>query len=161
MNKKFIFTCVLLVMLAFAATACKLPASGSPPTVTSQESAVPTSTTGVAAEATNTSAPPTPAMVTVTSMPPTAVPPTSVPPTSVPPTAAPLPPASRIQFAAGGTGTVIEGDINTGQTLAYVLAASATQTMSVKVWSPNGDVYLGVSGADGQVLLNSSTQNTI
>jgi hypothetical protein len=42
-----------------------------------------------------------------------------------------------------------------------VLAASATQTMSVKVWSPNGDVYLGVSGADGQVLLNSSTQNTI
>jgi hypothetical protein len=74
---------------------------------------------------------------------------------------APLPPASRIQFAAGGTGKVVEGDINAGQTLAFVLAASATQTMSVKVWSPNGDVYLGVYGADGQVLLNSSVQDTI
>lgn len=32
--------------------------------------------------------------------------------------------------------------------------------MSVKVNSPNADVYLGVSGADGQVYLTSSSQDT-
>ena len=160
MNKKIVFICVLLVMLAFAATSCKLPASN-PPTANTQAPVVPTSTTGVAAEPTNTAPPSTPVMVTVTSLPPTAVPPTPVPPTSAPPTAATLPPASRIQFVAGGTSAVLNGNIDSGQTLYYVLGASATQTMSVKVWSPNADVYLGTFGADGQVLLNNTSQDTL
>jgi hypothetical protein len=160
MNKKIVFMCVLLVMLAFAATSCKLPASN-PPTATTQAPVVPTSTTGVSAEPTNTAPPSTPVMVTVTSMPPTAVPPTPVPPTPIPPTAATLPPASRIQFVAGGTSAVLNGNIDSGQTLYYVLGASATQTMSVKVWSPNADVYLGIFGADGQVLLNNTSQDTL
>ena len=50
--------------------------------------------------------------------------------------------------------------LDSGQTLYYVLAANATQTMSVKIQSPNGDVYLGVFGADGQVFLNTSAQQT-
>ncbi len=160
MNKKVFFTCVLLVLLAFGAAACKLPASGSPPTVTTQLPGVPTSTAGSAAEPTLTSAPPTAVLVTVTPAPTTAPPATSVPPTAVPPTPAPPPPASRIQFAAGGTGAVVEGVLDSGQTLYYVLAANATQTMSVKIQAPNGDVYLGVFGTDGQVLLNSSAQQT-
>jgi hypothetical protein len=162
MNKKIIFTCVLLIMLAFAATACKLPASGSPPTTT-PEPIVPTATTGVVvAGPTNTSIPPTPVVVTATVPPlqPTP-PPTSVPPTPVPPTPAPLPQAIRIQFAAGGTSAVIDGNVEASQTVYYVLKASATQTMSVKIASPNGDVYLGVFGADNQVLLGSSTHDTI
>jgi hypothetical protein len=87
-------------------------------------------------------------------------PPTQVPPSAAPPTPAPPPPASRIQFAAGGTGAVVEGVLDSGQTLYYVLTANATQTMSVKIQAPNGDVYLGVFGADGQVLLNTSAQQT-
>jgi hypothetical protein len=71
-----------------------------------------------------------------------------------------LPSASRIQFAAGGTGATVEGIVDSSQTLYYVLKANAAQTMSVKLASPNGDVYLGVFGADGQVLLNSSAQQT-
>lgn len=161
MKKKIIIIGILLVILAVIITACKLPASGTPPPVPSQSPVVPTATTGIAAEATNTSAPPpTAVLVTVTSAPPTAVLPTAVPPTAVPPTAAPQPSASRIQFAAGATGTTIEGIVDSGQTLYYVLTANATQTMSVKLQSPNGDVYLGVSGADGQVFLNSSSQQT-
>jgi len=161
MNKKIIFTCVVLVMLVLITTACKLPAAGSPPPVTTQVPEVPTATTGVAAELTNTSVPPTPVVVTVTSAPPTPVPPTPVLATPVPPTPTPLPQAIRIQFAAGGTSAVINGEMEAEQTLYYVLGASATQTMSVKVTSPNSDVYLGVFGADSQVFLTNSTQDTL
>ena len=161
MKKKIIFTCVLLVMLAFAASSCKLPASGNPPPATTQAPVVPTSTTGVAAEPTNTSIPPTSVMVTVTSMPPTAVPPTPVPPTAVPPTLAAPPLASRIQFVTGGTSAVLDGNIDSAQTLYYVLQASATQTMNVKVWSPNANVYLSIYGANGQELLNNTSQDTL
>lgn len=161
MNKKIIFTCIMLVVLALITTACKLPATGSPPSVTTQVPVVPTATTGVAVEPTNTSIPSTPVVVTETSVPPTPVPPTPVPPTPVIPTAAPLPQAIRIQFAAGGTSAVIDGELEAEQTLYYVLQASATQTMSLKVSSPNGDVYLGVFGADRQVLLDSASQDTI
>ena len=62
---------------------------------------------------------------------------------------------------AGGTSAVVNGDVDSGQTLYYVLQASATQTMNVKVWSPNADVYLGIFGADGQVLLNNASQDTL
>jgi hypothetical protein len=55
---------------------------------------------------------------------------------------------------------VVEGVLDSGQTLYYVLTANATQTMSAKIQAPNGDVYLGVFGADGQVLLNTSAQQT-
>jgi hypothetical protein len=160
MKKKIIVTGILLVILAMAVTACKLPASGTPPPVSTEPPVEPTATTGIAAEPTNTSAPPpTEALVTVTSAP-TAVPPTAVLPTSVPPTATTQPAASRIQFSAGTTGATIDGIVDSGQTLNYVLMAIATQTMSVKLQSPNGDVYLGVSGADGQVFLNSASQQT-
>jgi hypothetical protein len=161
MNKKLICTFILLGMLALAITACKLPAASSPPPVTTQEAAQPTATTGVVVVPTNTSIPPTPVIVIATTVPPTAVIATPEPPTPLPPTPMPLPQAIRIQFAAGGTSAVIDGQIEAGQTLYYVLAASATQTMNVKISSPNGDVYLGVFGADRQVLLDSATDYTL
>ncbi len=166
MNKKTIFGGLLLVILAIVISGCKLPASGSPPTVPT-EVPVATATTGVAAEPTNTALPPTQALATATPLlptasPPTAMPPTPAPPTAVPPTATPpsLPPASRIQFPAGGTGASLQSVVDTGQTQYYVLKASATQTMSVKISSPNGDIYLGVFGADGTTLLNSASKQT-
>ena len=161
MNKKIIFTCVMLVILALIITACKLPAAGSPPPVTTVEPSVPTSTTEVAVEPTDTSVPPIPVIVTATSAPPTPVPPTPVPPTAVPPTPISLSQAIRIQFAAGGTSALINGELEAGQTLYYVLKASATQTMSVKVASPNSDVYLGIFGANSQVFLTNTTQDTL
>lgn len=161
MNKKIIFTGTVLVMLALIIAACKLPAAGSPPPVATQVPVVPTSTTGVAAEPTNTSVPPTPVVVTATSVPPTPVIASPEPPTPVPPTPTPLPQAIRIQFAAGGSSALIDGELEAGQTLSYVLGASATQTMSVKVTSPNSDVYLGVFSADGQVFLTNTTQDTL
>ena len=152
--------------MATIITSCKLPASGSPPPVTTQQPAAPTSTQGVVVLPTSTSVPPTPVIVTSTSVPPTpipptAVPPTAVPPTPVPPTPMPQPPANRIQFAVGGTSAVENGEIDAGLSVYYVLKAIGTQTMNVKVSSPNADVYLGVYGADGQVLLASGSSDTL
>ena len=162
MNKKILSCGVVLLLLALIVTACQLPSSNPPPTTSPLP---PTATTGVAAEATNTSAPPTAMVPSATASPtpllPTSVPPTAVPPTSTPTTVTQLPQAIRIQFAAGGTSAVIDGDLQAGQTVYYVLKASATQTMSVKISSPNGDVYLGVFGADGSVLLQSADEDTI
>jgi hypothetical protein len=157
MNKKFLATCTVLLMLALIITACKLPAASAPPT---QPPVAPTSTTVVVVQPTNTSIPPTPVVVTQTSPPPTAAAPTPVPPTPVPATPAALPQAIRIQFATGGTSAVINGDLQAGQILYYVLKASANQTMNVKISSANGDVYLGVFGADGTILLSSEAQDT-
>jgi hypothetical protein len=158
MNKKLICTFITLGILAVTITACKLPAASSPPPITTKEPATPTATTGVAAQPTDTPMPPTPVIITPATQAPTAVIATPVPPTPVPQTPMPLPQAIRIQFATGGTSSVINGQIEAGQTLYYVLQASATQTMNVKISSPNGDIYLGVFGADRQVFLDSTTQ---
>ena len=164
MNKKIFFSGVMLIILALNTTACQLPSSGAPPAISPQP-ASPTVTTIPVVEATNTSVPPTPVIPTATASPtplmPTVAPPTMLPPTPVLPTAFPPPQAIRIQFAAGSTSAVIDGNIQAGQTVYYVLKASATQTMSVKISSPNGDVYLGVLGADRTVLLPSSNLDTI
>ncbi len=56
---------------------------------------------------------------------------------------------------------MVNGEIDQGQTVYYVLKANATQTMNVKVSSPNADVYLGVSGVEGQVLLASNSGDTV
>jgi hypothetical protein len=160
MKKKIVFTCVLLVMLAFAASSCKLPASGNPPPATTQAPVVPTSTTGVAAEPTNTSIPPTSVLVTVTSMPPTAVPPTPAPPTAVPPTLAAPPSASRIQFV-------------TGALPQYLMETSTALRRSITCFCqrhPNHECQSlvtqrqcisGYLWRNGQELLNNTSQDTL
>ena len=166
MNKKIVFASVVLVMLAIIVTGCKLPASGNPPPTSTEAPVIPSATSGggISAEPTITTAPPTavpPTAEPPTAVPPTAVPPTELPPTAVPPTPFTIPAASRIQFAPGGTSAVVNGEVNSGQTLYYVLKASATQTMNVKVSSPNADVYLSIYGADGFEFLNSASQDTL
>lgn len=121
-----------------------------------------------------TPVPPTPAAVTATSAPveATAVSPTQ---TTAPqqPTAAPVQPTAtagavsgavsgtRIQFPAGGTSANVQGELGGGQNAAYVLQASAGQTMNVTVWSPNGDVFLEITGAnDGRKLVEFSERAT-
>lgn len=165
MNRKIIFTSVFLMMLAMAITSCKLPASGSPVPIT-QQPVVPSATQGVLVLPTSTSAPPTPVVVTSTSAPPTPIPTTAIPTTAVPPTpllptVPSLPPATRIQFAIGGTSAAVSGEISQGQTVYYVLRASSNQTMNVKVSSPNADVFLGIFGSDGQVLLTNTSEDTV
>jgi hypothetical protein len=54
----------------------------------------------------------------------------------------------------------VNGDVDSGQTVYYVLGASGGQTMNLKVQSPNGDVYLGVFVAN-QILLDPSSQDTV
>jgi hypothetical protein len=157
MNKKLFFTCLALVTLSLILTACHLPSTSAPPPVTTP---IPTATSVVPILPTNTSLQPTPVVVTSTPLPPTPVPPTPVPPATSTPTQSPLPPAIRIQFAAGGTSAVVQGNIAADQTLYYVLEASATQTLSAKVSSPDADVYLGIFGSDGTILLGNEAQDT-
>ncbi len=167
MNKKIFITGLSIILLAVFAVGCKLPASGAPPSIATEIPVIPTATSlKVGAEPSATSAAPTPVVVTATALPPVAIPTTAViatsqPATPLPPTPSPLPPASRIEFATGGTSAVVEGQVDAGQTVYYVLNASAAQTMSVKVSSPNANVFLGVFGADGQVFLNSASQDTV
>ncbi len=162
MNKRFLITGIALILLALVITACKLPAATAPPTATAQAPAAPTATTVVLAQPTSTSLPPTPVVITATPVPPTAVPPTatSVLFTAVPATPTPVTPAIRIQFATGATSAAVTGNLEAGQMLTYVLKALASQVMNVKVSSPNGDVFLGIVGADGIALLNNTAQDT-
>ncbi len=159
MNKKIFITSLVLVILAVIVSACKLPAASAPPPITTQAPLVPSPTVGLTLP-TSTSLPPTPVVVTATSPPPTPVPTTQVPPTAVVATATPVAAAIRIQFATGGTSAVINGELEAGNSLNYVLKALASQTINVKVSSPNADVYLGIFGADGVVLLGSATEDT-
>ncbi len=160
MKRNLLFTSIALVILACLSTSCKLPASGAPPSITTQAPLLATPTQIELALPTSTSLPPTPLVVTATTAPPTSVPTTAVPTSVVNPAPNPLPQAIRIQFATGGTSAVINGDLDSKQTLYYVLTASANQTMNIKISSPNGDVYLGVFGARGPVLLNSDANDT-
>ncbi len=161
MKKRLLLTGLFLVMVSLITTACRLPATGAPPAVATEQPLVPTATTGIQVQPTSTSVPPTPVVVTSTSAPTKTATPTSVPPTPVPATPAALPQAIRIQFATGGTSASINGDLDAGQILYYVLKASATQTINIKVSSPNADVYLGIFGADRTVLLDSQAKDTL
>ncbi len=162
MNKKIIFTGTVLVMLALITTACKLPASGSPPPVTTQVPVVPTSTTGSSGGANQYFRPthtggcdgyfrPTHACYRQ--------PRASNSCATHSDTAYHRPSASNLRSEALPHWSMASWKLDRPCT--YVLGASATQTMSVKVTSPNADVYLGVFGADGQVFLTNTTQDTL
>jgi hypothetical protein len=154
----------LLMVVTMALTGCTLPMRGTTPPS-------PDSSSGSAAEATPTTASlvdaaPTdsgilpsataPPAITDTPLSPAAYPP---PATAVPliPSATPLPAASRVLFSSGATTATVDGSINAGQTLYYVVQGAAGQTLEVEVWSPNEDVYLGVTAATtGETLLSAA-----
>lgn len=84
-------------------------------------------------------------------------PPPPPPPPSQPPPPAAQGNATRIRFASGATSATVEGQIQPNQRLDYVLRALQGQTMLVNVYTPNNDVFLGVTGlSDGVQLLRPS-----
>lgn len=81
-------------------------------------------------------------------MPPPVIPPPVQPPPVFPPPY--RPPAGRIQFAAGATSAVVSGILPGNSTVEHLVAAGAGQTMLASVYSPNNNVYIGVTGeSDG------------
>lgn len=65
-------------------------------------------------------------------------------------------PPQRISFAPGATSATVNGTINAGGVVDYVLRAAAGQTMTVNIISPNGDVLLTVVSPSGIPLKRSA-----
>jgi hypothetical protein len=87
----------------------------------------------------------------------TSIPATSTPsPIPPPPTLAPI----RFNFAPGWTAGSVSGTILPGQTQVILFAAGAGQLTFVTADSPNKDVTIGITGADGQVLVSPSQKWT-
>jgi hypothetical protein len=71
------------------------------------------------------------------------------PPANPPPVSAP-----RLSFLPGATSATLDGVINKGAILDYLVGAQGGQTMLASVYSPNDNVYLGIMGvSDGVPLL--------
>lgn len=95
---------------------------------------------------------------------PTLAPPTAIPPTSAPLPPAPLPPAPKppapeppaipISFQPGGTSAAAEGNLPANGTATYVLGLLGGRYFQVAIESPITLGSLGLSGADGSVLLS-------
>jgi hypothetical protein len=80
------------------------------------------------------------------------------PPTQLPPSPEVV---ERLNFASGATSTYVDGMINEGQTLNFLLRALAGQTMMVSVYSPGYNVYLGIVGlSDGIPLMRTAVEGT-
>ena len=167
MKRTAMFTLLILLALVLLTSACSLPARGTPPPTPTHTAVISGGVTptdsgiaaGPGAAPTNTPPGPLPTPVVVTATP---IAPAPLPATPAPATATPLPVATRLQFVAGETTSTVDGEINAGQSLYYVVQGTAGQTLSVDVWSPNGDVYLSISGvSNGQVLLDSALHDTM
>lgn len=71
---------------------------------------------------------------------------------------------SRIRFARGRTSATVAGNLASGASRAYVLGASAGQTMTVRVTSTNGRVWVDIGGNDvgkGETINLRSTDDYI
>jgi hypothetical protein len=66
----------------------------------------------------------------------------------------------NIVFASGTTAAVEKGTIQPNQVRAYTLSAGQYQPMILLVYSPNNDVYLGVTEPDGSKLLDPAKKYT-
>jgi len=64
----------------------------------------------------------------------------------------------RLNFESGGNLASARGELGGGAVHRYLFKANAGQVMSVDVWSPNGDVYLGINSSDGQELLSTTAK---
>jgi len=167
MKKVTVISFTLILALAFLLAACTLSASEAPlpsPLATSELPVATATSAGEPAVApevgpTDTGILPTATLlpaVTDTPAAPAAEPIATQPPA---PTATPLPAASRVLFSSSDT-TTVDGELDGGQTLYYVVQGAAGQAMQVDTWSPNGDVYLGITSAtSGETLLNAALQD--
>ena len=157
--KKISTLFTLFILLAVSVTACKLPATDALEPTAASTSALPSPTSGAAlsGEPTDTGIlpPATPLPAVTDTLPAEAYP---APATAVPAaTSTPLPAASRIFFATGANTASVDGELDAGQTLYYVVQGAEGQQMRVDTWSPSGDVTLGVTAATtGGVLLDAA-----
>jgi len=55
---------------------------------------------------------------------------------------------TRIRFARGRNSSTVSGTLSSGATRAYILKASEGQTMTVRVNSKGGDVWVDIGGND-------------
>jgi hypothetical protein len=96
-------------------------------------------------------------------IPPTATPapakPT-LPPPPPPPPAPTEPLATRIQFAAGATSALVNGNVAADGIARYVLKAGAGQLLELDLAAPENAVRMQVSGADGDVLMSGAAKAT-
>jgi hypothetical protein len=99
----------------------------------------------------------TPLAATATAAPATQPPP---PPTAGPNAAIIPANATYVQFTAGAASTTVAGELAGGQANQYAIKASAGQSLSLKVWSPNNDVFVAVTGADGKPVVQASANAT-
>jgi hypothetical protein len=67
---------------------------------------------------------------------------------------------TRIEFAAGATYAGVSGDLPPGGQASFLISAGKGQLMMLGVGSPDRDVYLEVSGADGSLLASRSARVT-
>jgi len=92
-----------------------------------------------------------------TAVPATAVPATAIPPVAAAPQPTTIPGAVRINFDTGATSDVVEGQIQPGQVLNFLLGAGQGQPLMVSTNSYNNDVTFSVTGLkDGKILLDAS-----
>ncbi|RPI24610.1 MAG: hypothetical protein EHM70_21075, partial [Chloroflexota bacterium] len=176
MKKTALLSFVLILVSAIALSSCVLPVPGQPtPSVpeSTQPQASPissTATTGAAEAAaqspTQTSAPPTATRITgdetIPAATDTPVPPSPTPqaPTATPVTPPPAPQVTRIEFQSGRTTASVSGELDGGETERYAIQGAASQNLTVDVWSPNGDVYLAVTGmTGGEPLLEATAKS--
>lgn len=77
---------------------------------------------------------------------------------TIPPLGTPDP--TRIEFEPGMAGAVLEGRVEVGERMLYVMEAVEDQYMTVGVVAEGGAVALGVQGADGTVFLPPDAEKT-
>jgi hypothetical protein len=63
-----------------------------------------------------------------------------------------------LNFTSGGNLASVRDELNSSEVKSFVLRAESGQVLSVQIWSPNGDVFLGISSSDGKELLNTSAK---
>lgn len=166
MKKYKLITWVLLLSLVLSA--CTMSASKKPkattttgvkPTVAGTAIEAIAAATATSLKAMSTQAPPE---KTNTAQPTNplveATQPAQVPVTT---TSTPLSPsvtATRLTIPAGGNLASVRSDMNGGSVNRYILAVNSGQLLNVEVWSPNGDVYLGITTNDGKQILNPTAK---
>jgi hypothetical protein len=67
---------------------------------------------------------------------------------------------NRINLATGATQAVVTGHVNAGQRVSYLAGAAQGQVMLAELSTPSSSAVLEIVGADGNVLLASTTRYT-
>ncbi len=143
----------LLVILILSS--CNLPIGNNDPAQIPQlplPSAVPTSKPVIIQPTINPIQPTLLHLSTETAVPSTSALPSAIPSTPIPIQPTDVPGAIRINYQKGATSAIVEGDIDMGQTINYLLGASKAQPLIINLSSPNNDVIFAIYGKNDGIL---------